>query len=139
MNTSLRKGLRYEERARDYLGSQGLNLLESNYRCRFGEIDLIMRDTDTICFIEVRFRKSRDFGGAAASITAAKQRRIVKTALFYLSGHRYLYQHALRFDALLIQHQPGSDTQSHRGYREAQYDHGQTVISATHPGKHSQQ
>lgn len=108
MNT-LRKGLRFEGQARRYLCAQGLRLLESNFRCRYGEIDLIMRDDDTICFIEVRFRKRLDFGGASASITPAKQRRIVKAALFYLSGKPQLMQRALRFDALLIQQQAGGD------------------------------
>ncbi len=108
MNT-LRKGLRFEDQARRYLCAQGLQLLESNFHCRFGEIDLIMRDADTICFIEVRFRKRLDYGGASASITPAKQRRIVKAALFYLSGKQQLMQQALRFDALLIQQQAQGD------------------------------
>jgi len=105
MNNNLRKGLRYEGLARRYLNAQGLCLLESNYRCRFGEIDLIMRDAQTLCFIEVRYRKSLNFGGASASITAAKQRRIIKAALLYLSTHHQAPNQALRFDALLIQQQ----------------------------------
>jgi putative endonuclease len=69
-----------------------------------------MRDSDTLCFIEVRYRKSLDFGGASASITPAKQRRIVKAALFYLSSlTKNPARQALRFDALLIQQQAGAD------------------------------
>ena len=109
MNDSLRKGLRYEDLARRYLDAQGLCLLESNYRCRFGEIDLIMRDANTLCFIEVRYRKSLDFGGASASITVAKQRRIIKAALLYLSTHHQPSKQALRFDALLIQQQSAAE------------------------------
>ena len=105
MNTNLRKGLRFEGLARQYLSARGLKMMESNYRCRFGEIDLIMRDAQTLCFIEVRFRNSLDFGGASASITPAKQRRIIKAALFYLSARRPGLNQALRFDALLIQQQ----------------------------------
>ena len=105
MNINLRKGLRFEGLARQYLSARGLQLVESNYRCRFGEIDLIMRDAQTLCFIEVRFRHSLDFGGASASITPAKQRRIIKAALFYLSARRQGLDQALRFDALLIQQQ----------------------------------
>jgi putative endonuclease len=105
MNINLRKGLRFEDQARRYLSARGLKLLKSNYRCRFGEIDLIMRDAQTLCFIEVRFRNSLDFGGASASITPAKQRRIIKAALFYLSVQRQGLNQALRFDALLIQQQ----------------------------------
>ena len=104
---NLRKGLRFENQARRYLAARGLTLLQANYRCRFGEIDLVMRDRDTLCFIEVRYRNSLDFGGASASITPAKQRRIVKAALFYLSGRNAAMQQPLRFDALLIQQQAG--------------------------------
>lgn len=103
MSINIRKGLRYEDRARAYLEKQGLRLLQSNFRCRFGEIDLIMRDGDTTCFIEVRFRGTTDFGGASASITIAKQRKIVRAARYYLSAHGELMRQALRFDALLIQ------------------------------------
>lgn len=110
MNENLRKGLRFEDQARDYLSRQGLRLLESNYRCRLGEIDLVMRERDTICFIEVKFRRSLAFGGAAASITPSKQRKIVKTALFYLSAHRNLANLPLRFDALLMQQQVDGKT-----------------------------
>jgi putative endonuclease len=111
MSKNLRKGLRFEDRARGYLQAHGLLLLHSNYRCRFGEIDLIMRDGDTLCFIEVKFRKSLLFGGAAASISAAKQRKIIKTALFYISAHKQLANQATRFDALLIQRQADHSNQ----------------------------
>jgi len=100
MSNNLRKGLRFEDQARDYLQAHGLLLLH-----RFGEIDLVMRDGDTLCFIEVKFRKSLLFGGAAASIPRLKQRKIVKTALFYISAHKHLANQAMRFDALLIQRQ----------------------------------
>ena len=111
MNINLRKGLRFEDRARDYLLERGLRLIQSNYRCRFGEIDLIMRDRDTVCFIEVKFRKSLAFGGAAVSIPRSKQRKIARTALFYLAANKRLAHQALRFDALLIQQQsPASKT-----------------------------
>jgi putative endonuclease len=110
MSKNLRKGLRFEDQARDYLQANGLVLLHSNYRCRCGEIDLVMRDADTLCFVEVKFRKSRLFGGAAASISQAKQRKIIKTALFYIASHKHLANQAMRFDALLIQGQAdGSD------------------------------
>ena len=105
MSTTIGKGLRYEKEARDYLTARGLRLLQRNYRCRFGEIDLIMDDAACLCFIEVRFRNSLDYGGASASITRAKQRKIAKAALFYLSQHQKLARRALRFDALLIQQQ----------------------------------
>ena len=99
--------MRFEGQAAGYLRDRDLRLLKTNYRCRFGEIDLVMLDGETVCFIEVRFRKSLDFGGASASITPAKQRKIVKTALFYLNSNRRLHNRPLRFDALLIQQQEG--------------------------------
>jgi putative endonuclease len=105
MITSLRKGLRYEDLARDYLRARGLVWLQSNFHSRFGEIDLIMRDRDVVCFVEVKFRKSLAFGGAAVTVPRSKQRKIIKTALFYLAAHASLAHHALRFDVLLIQRQ----------------------------------
>jgi putative endonuclease len=99
-----RKGLRFEDRARLYLEHCGLRLLEQNFYSRFGEIDLIMRDGETVCFIEVKYRNSRNFGGAASAIPRSKQRKIVKTALCYLASRRISANRPLRFDALLIQH-----------------------------------
>jgi putative endonuclease len=101
-----RKGLRFEDRARSYLERRGLSLLSQNFHGRRGEIDLIMRDGDRICFIEVKYRKSRAYGGAANAIPAAKRRRIVDTALYYLSTRAAAARLAPRFDAVLIQQQP---------------------------------
>jgi putative endonuclease len=111
MSENCRNGLRFEDQARDYLQAHGLLLLQPNYRCRFGEIDLVMRDGDTLCFIEVKFRKSLRFGGAAAAIPELKQRKIIKTALFYISTHKQLANQAMRFDAVLIQRQANGSNQ----------------------------
>jgi len=92
-------GQRLEQLAAGYLQSQGLVLLEKNYRCRFGEIDLILKDGATLVFAEVRYRRSDRFGGAKASITFSKQRRIILTAQHYLSKHPL---RACRFDAVLL-------------------------------------
>jgi putative endonuclease len=73
-----------EERALTYLISQGLRLVDANYQCKSGEIDLILRDGDALVFVEVRQRASRTHGGAAASITPAKIRRVVRAAQTYL-------------------------------------------------------
>lgn len=101
-----RNGLRFEDRARSYLERRGLSLLSQNFYGRRGEIDLIMRDGDRICFIEVKYRKSIAYGGAANAIPAAKRRRIVDTALYYLATHADTRRLAPRFDALLIQQNP---------------------------------
>lgn len=96
-------GRRYEARARAYLESQGLDWVASNHRCRFGEIDLIMRDQRVLAFIEVRFRRSRDHGGAGASVDARKQRRLIAAARHYLSRHPT--ENACRFDVVAIEGQ----------------------------------
>ena len=111
MSGLLRKGLRFEDQASTYLQARGLRLLQSNYHCRFGEIDLVMRDGKTLCFIEVKFRKSLHFGGAAAALSGPKQRKIIKTALFYISAHKHLANQPMRFDALLIQRQDDGNNQ----------------------------
>ncbi|MGH8744538.1 MAG: YraN family protein [Burkholderiales bacterium] len=93
-------GVAAEKHAATFLQMQGLKLVETNYRCRFGEIDLIMRDGNTLVFAEVRLRKNPDFGGAAASITGQKQSRLVKAARHYLSSLKTLPN--CRFDAVLL-------------------------------------
>jgi len=88
-----------EEQAAQHLARHGLKILTRNYRCRGGEIDLVCRDGATLVFVEVRLRTSRNFGGAAASITPAKQRRIALAARHYLAGRPLP---ACRFDAVLL-------------------------------------
>ncbi len=95
------RGKQAELQAEQFLLQQGLKLVERNYRSRYGEIDLIMRDVDTLVFVEVRARAGASFGGAAASIDTHKQRRIVRTAQHYLSALRHLP--VCRFDALLLE------------------------------------
>lgn len=89
-----------ERQALDYLVQQGLKLVAANYRSRFGEIDLILRDGEVLVFAEVRMRKNNDFGGAAASITHAKQARLIKTANHYLT--QFSRPPPCRFDAVLL-------------------------------------
>ncbi|MEO6422259.1 MAG: YraN family protein [Candidatus Nitrotoga sp.] len=94
------RGAQAEQLAAKFLQSNGLKLLQRNYSCRYGEIDLILQDGDTIVFAEVRLRSRGDFGGPAASINAAKQARLIHTAQHYLAtlGHTP----PCRFDALLF-------------------------------------
>ena len=99
------KGLFYEQQALHWLQQQGLELVAQNYHSRFGEIDLIMLQSDTLCFIEVKYRQSANFGGAAYSIPPSKQKKISQTALSFIASHPRYQQHAYRFDALLIQSQ----------------------------------
>ena len=99
MKTLLR-GRQQDQRALKLLRRHGLKHVDSNYRCRHGEIDLIMRDGDTLVFVEVRYRRNRDYGGAAASVDRNKIRKIVKTGLHYLQHHRL--DTACRFDVVAI-------------------------------------
>jgi putative endonuclease len=103
MNWNKRKGLHYEKLAKNYLVDHGLTLLRQNYHCRFGEIDLIMLQQEVLCFIEVKYRNSMAYGGAASAIPAQKQRKIVKTALVFIAENVRFKQHSMRFDALLMQ------------------------------------
>ncbi len=102
---SLGKGMRYEDRARGFLERRGLTCVAQNFNSRFGEVDLIMRDGQTLCFVEVKYRKSLGYGGAAFAIPASKQNRIIKTAMVYLALRPHRPNPPLRFDALLIQRQ----------------------------------
>lgn len=96
----MKPGAQAEQLAAQYLQQHGLRLEQSNYRCRFGEIDLILRDGATLVFAEVRQRSSNDFGGAAASIDARKQQRIILAAQHYLATLSHVP--SCRFDALLL-------------------------------------
>lgn len=93
-------GTNAERLAEGFLVAQGLALVERNYRCRLGEIDLVMRDRETLVFVEVRLRSHSEFGGAAGSITRAKQDRLLRAARHYLS--REGGAPVCRFDAVLL-------------------------------------
>lgn len=93
-------GAEKEQLARAYLGRQGLRPVASNYSCRLGEIDLIMRDTDTLVFVEVRYRASEGFGTPAETVGPRKQRRLAAAASHYLQQYRL--DLPCRFDVLAI-------------------------------------
>ncbi len=97
----MHRGAEAEARAAQYLERQGLRLVERNYRCRQGEIDLVMREGATLVFVEVRSRARGGFGGAAASITVAKQARLIHAARHYLASRGV--DAPCRFDAVLIE------------------------------------
>lgn len=100
------RGQKGEARAALFLESNGLCIIERNYRSRYGEIDLIARDGKTLVFVEVRARKSDAYGGAAASITLAKRNKLTRTALHYLASAGSTPP--CRFDAILLtgEHNP---------------------------------
>jgi putative endonuclease len=93
-------GVRAEALATDYLARQGLEIVARNFRTRRGEIDVIVRDRDTLVFVEVRLRSRAAYGGAAASITPAKRARLLAAAQAYLAT--LAREPACRFDAILL-------------------------------------
>lgn len=95
-------GFAAEAHAHEFLKGQGLISVVSNYRCKMGEIDLIMRDKTHLIFIEVRARTNNRFGGALASITHDKRKKLQKTALHYLSANRLHEKFPVRFDVVAI-------------------------------------
>ena len=96
------EGTAREAEARRALEGAGLNFRAANVRFRFGEIDLIMDDGDAIVFVEVRYRESRAFGGAAASVTPAKQKRLIRAASAWLAANPALAQRPCRFDVVAM-------------------------------------
>lgn len=101
MSERARRGAAAEQRARTWLESRGLKLRESNYRCRWGEIDLVMEDGDMLVFVEVRYRNSMRYGGAIDSIDARKRRRLCRAAADYLARQRGR-QWSSRFDVVAL-------------------------------------
>ena len=91
-----------EDQAARYLQRQGLKLLTRHYHTRFGEIDLIFRDRETIVFVEVKTREKIFQPSALDAITSSKQKKIIGTALAYLK-HRRFEKENIRFDVILIE------------------------------------
>lgn len=95
-------GRRAEELAAQFLGEQGLQVLERNYRRRLGELDIVARGAGVLVVAEVRSRSSARFGGAAASVDWRKRQRITRTASALLQQHPALARLAVRFDVLIV-------------------------------------
>lgn len=100
MTTARTRGAEVEAAARDFLLARGLRPVAANASWRFGELDLVMLDGDTLVFVEVRYRRSARFGGGVASIDAGKRRRLVKAAQAFLSAHRRHSESPCRFDVV---------------------------------------
>jgi putative endonuclease len=96
----LQQGAAAEQQALEYLSRHGFELVTRNFRCKAGEIDLIMQDRDTLVFVEVRFRQSNDFGSALESINSNKQRRLLAAAKLYLQ--KQPFDQPCRFDVIAI-------------------------------------
>lgn len=97
---SRKLGQDVETAAANYLANKGVALIEKNYHCRAGEIDIIGKDHQYLIFIEVRYRKSALFGSAAESVTIKKQQRILMTAQHFLLNNPALQNLCCRFDVI---------------------------------------
>lgn len=96
----LQRGRSAEERAARFLEAQGVVILERNFRRRAGEIDIVARDGATLAIVEVRARATRAYGGAAASVGARKQRRLIRAASLLLAAHPEWRKMPARFDVV---------------------------------------
>jgi putative endonuclease len=91
-----------ETAALSYLTKAGCKLVEKNFTCPFGEIDLIIQDQDVLVFVEVRYRGKEDFGSGAETVSATKRKKIIRTAQRYLQKNKVSYLVACRFDVVSI-------------------------------------
>lgn len=96
-------GIEAEIKALNFLLKQGLELIQKNFVGSSGEIDLIMQDQDDIVFVEVRYRHDDKYGSALETIDATKQRKIIKTAHYFLHKHRLIDKVNCRFDVIAIE------------------------------------
>ena len=100
MNDARRRGAGVEAAARTHLLRAGLTGVAANAGYRLGELDLVMRDGDTLVFVEVRYRARADYGGGAESVDRGKRRRIVRAAQLFLLQHPALAESYCRFDVV---------------------------------------
>ncbi len=95
-------GSRWEQAAKAYLEKRGYRIVEENFRCRQGEIDLIGYDNTVLCFIEVKYRASERYGLPGEAVDARKKLRIINAAGYYLYRNRLPQDTPCRYDAVLI-------------------------------------
>ncbi len=105
----MRTGKKGEDIAVAYLKSRGYQIIERNYRCPLGEIDVVARDRDTIVFVEVKSRKSQEFGDPQLAVVKGKQKKISRISLMYLK-EKHLYPCDARFDVVAIKMLPDGNT-----------------------------
>ena len=101
MNTR-KTGNRYEELAASLLQKKGYQILERNYRGRTGEIDLVAREDGYLVFVEVKYRRDADKGGAAAAVNAVKRQHICRTAEYYMQQKGLYGDEKIRFDVVAV-------------------------------------
>ncbi|MDR1017265.1 MAG: YraN family protein [Lachnospiraceae bacterium] len=95
-------GAYYEQKAIEYLKSIGYRIIETNYRCHLGEIDIIGKDKEYLAFIEVKYRKKESQGYPYEAVNYVKQRKISKVASHYIITHKKAFDYPCRFDVISI-------------------------------------
>ena len=95
-------GTTFEQKAADFLRNNGYQIVDKNFRCKIGEIDLIARNEEYLCFVEVKYRSSTAKGFPAEAINLNKIRKITRTAQFYMLSHKISQDSPCRFDAVVI-------------------------------------
>lgn len=96
-------GTSYELKAENYLREKGYKILETNFRNRSGEIDIIAKDGEYFCFIEVKYRTTNDYGNPLEAVTVRKQNQIRKVALYYLMKNKLSEWTPCRFDVIAFE------------------------------------
>lgn len=102
MQNKRKTGAEYEEKAASWLEKQGMRILEKNYRCREGEIDLVAMDGSYLVFVEVKYRRDQHAGHPAEAVDARKQRKIVRTAMYYCMERKIFQDQPCRFDVVSV-------------------------------------
>jgi putative endonuclease len=102
----LQRGIAAEQLAAEYLRVRGLKILGRNLRCKTGELDLVCLEDGVLIIVEVRLREHLEFGGALASVTWEKRRKIIRTTQFFLRRHAHWRNLSIRFDVLGVQGLP---------------------------------
>ena len=92
----------YEVIAEEYLQKRGYRILERNFRCKFGEVDIIAMHQDAIVFVEVKYRKTGEFGHPTEAVSRQKQIRISNVASFYMYSRKQYTNRSCRFDVVSI-------------------------------------
>ncbi len=109
VQTRLQRGAASEQLAADYLQARGLAILARNFRCKIGELDLVCLDDRVLAVIEVRQRGCADFGGALASVTWRKRRKIIRATQVLLQRRSAWRPYAMRFDVLALEGLPSGE------------------------------
>ncbi len=121
---SLNSGFAAEHSACEHIEQAGLIIEHRNYRCHYGEIDIIALDGQILVFIEVRMRNRQEWGGGADTVNAAKQKKIIRSALHYLQKNRKHQERICRFDVISIRHDSQNSLQYHFNWIKNAFETG---------------